>query len=600
MRIHELDPLLANQIAAGEVIERPSSVVKELIENSFDANATKIIVEINNGGQSLIRIKDNGTGVHPDDLVLALKRHATSKINSYDDLTRVMSFGFRGEALASIASVSRLKMCSATKNAENGFFIKNNLEGVIDAPAPIAHPVGTTIEVADLFYQTPARRKFLRTERTEFQHIETMMHRLALSRMDVAFQLIHNQRELFSVLPANTTQEKEKRVATILGDEFISHALCMEYEHQTMRLSGWIAEPRYSRSQADMQMIYVNNRFVRDKTIIHAVREAYRDVLFHGRHPAFLLFLEVDPLSVDVNVHPAKQEVRFRESQAIFTFVRRGIHEALSSVRPAAVETSIHRVSAREHEIEACDNFVSMSGSGSASDHVKNMPTHQQSISLQIHEQMKTYHALHDCGIATEDKSEEYPLGFAIGQIHDIYIIAQNKLGMIVVDMHAAHERILYEKMKDNFDHSKLIRQPLLLPIILELPISEIHAFENNAHLFEKMGFIIDLIGKNQLAVREIPALIQNKNCQTLLRDIFSDLIIEEKSTRVTTEINAVLSSVACHAALRAPHKLTLPEMNAILRDMEKTENSGCCNHGRPTWKQYPMNELDKIFFRGR
>ncbi|OGT45649.1 MAG: hypothetical protein A3E82_09150 [Gammaproteobacteria bacterium RIFCSPHIGHO2_12_FULL_38_11] len=587
MRIRELDPLLANQIAAGEVIERPSSVVKELIENSLDAGATKIMVEISNGGQSLIRIKDNGHGVHVKDLALALKRHATSKINSYDDLTRVMSFGFRGEALASIASVSRLKMISSTKNSDNGFFIKNNLEGLIDAPIPVAHPVGTTVEVANLFYQTPARRKFLRTERTEFQHIETMMHRLALGRMDVAFQLTHNQRDIFSVPAANSVAEIEKRIGTILGSEFMRYALCIEYAHQTMRLKGWIAEPRYSRSQADLQMIYVNNRFVRDKTIMHAVREAYRDVLFHGRHPAFLLFLEIDPSTVDVNVHPAKQEVRFRESQVVFSFVKRGVHEALSSVRPchSSLDPNAKVPEATEQEPDSLNERGKYFAS--ADDCV--IPTIRQHSLL-----------LHDCDLAHENTAVEHPMGFAIGQIHDIYIIAQNKLGMIVVDMHAAHERILYEKMKANFDHSKLIRQPLLLPIILDLPIAEIQAFENNAELFEKMGFVIDQMGKNQLAIREIPALIQNKNMQTILRDVFSDLIAQEKSSRVMAEINCVLSTVACHAAFRAPHKLMLPEMNAILREMEKTENSGCCNHGRPTWKQYAMNELDKIFFRGR
>ena len=335
MRINVLDPILANQIAAGEVIERPSSVVKELIENSLDANATKIIAEINQGGQSLIRIKDNGDGVHSDDLTLALKRHATSKINSYDDLTRVMSLGFRGEALASIASVSRLKMLSAQKNADSGFVIKNNGDGLIEAPAPIAHPVGTTVEVADLFYQTPARKKFLRAERTEFQHIETMMHRLMLSRMDVAFELTHNQKDVFCTDIAEKMQDQEKRVAIVFGAEFMAHALHMDFSHQSLQLKGWIAEPRYSRAQADLQMIYINGRFVRDKTMMHAIREAYRDVLFHGRHPAFLLFLTMDPLNVDVNVHPTKQEVRFKDSSSIFTFVKRGVHDALSSVRPA-------------------------------------------------------------------------------------------------------------------------------------------------------------------------------------------------------------------------------------------------------------------------
>ena len=586
MRIHVLDPLLANQIAAGEVIERPSSVIKELIENSLDANAKKIVVEIENGGQSLIRIRDNGFGVHPDDLTLALQRHATSKINSYDDLTAVMSLGFRGEALASIASVSRLKMTSAMQDMLHGFMIKNNIDGVIESPAPIAHPVGTTVEVADLFYQTPARKKFLRTERTEFQHIETMMHRLMLSRMDVAFQLNHNQREIFSVPAANNLQEEEKRVAIILGNDFISHALHISYENHAMQLKGWIAEPRYSRSQADMQLIYLNGRFIRDKTINHAIREAYRDVLFHGRYPAFLLYLTVDPLVVDVNVHPTKQEVRFKESQSIFSFVHRGVHEALASVRPGVITASHVE---NEQVCEHANPFV--------------FPQ-QKSMHLKVSEQMKTYHALHGDTQIMHDpvdaEKQDYPLGFAVGQIHDTYIIAQNVEGMVMVDMHAAHERILYEKMKATMAQSNLVTQPLLIPLIFELPIQEVRAFENHADVFSKMGFVIELIGNNQLMIREIPTLLKNKNIQILLRDIFADLIIEGKSTRFSAEIDAILSSVACHGALRAPHALSIVEMNAILRDMEKTENSGCCNHGRPTWKQFFMNELDKIFFRGR
>lgn len=549
MRISVLDPLLANQIAAGEVIERPSSVVKELIENSLDANASKIIAEINNGGQSLIRIKDDGFGVHPQDLTLALKRHATSKIQSYDDLTRVMSLGFRGEALASIASVSRMKMSSRQKEMESGFFIKNSLDGAIDLPSPISHPVGTTVEVADLFYQTPARKKFLKTERTEFQHIETMMHKLMLSRMDVAFQLTHNERDVFSVPVANTLQAEEKRVALIFGEEFISHALRITYENHAMQLSGWIAEPRYSRSQADMQMIFVNGRFVKDKTIMHAIREAYRDVLFHGRHPAFLLYLTVDPLSVDVNVHPAKNEVRFKDSQSIFTFVQRGVHEALSSVRPT----------------QSSENQHSHSHSHSYA------PPTQTAVPL-VSEQMDVYKKLHNEIAPAQNQIEpvtNHPLGYAIGQIHDIYIVAQNIDGMVLVDMHAAHERILYEKMKNNMSQSTIIRQPLLIPMIIDLPFQEMRAFENHFLLFEQMGFVIDQMGENQIAVREVPALIKNKNISVMLRDVFSDLIVQEKSSRVSAEINAVLSSVACHAALRAPHKLSISEMNAILRDME-------------------------------
>lgn len=579
MRIHLLDSVLSNQIAAGEVIERPASVVKELIENSLDANATKITTDIVEGGQSLICVSDNGVGIYHDDLSLALMRHATSKIHTYDDLMRVTSLGFRGEALASIASVSRMKMISATKEMNHGFYIKNNLDGTIDTPAPIAHPIGTTVEVADLFYQTPARRKFLRAERTEFLHIETMMHRLALARCDVAFQLSHNQKEIFSFSSAVTLEDQEKRVAHIFGNEFMSHALHIMYESHALKLTGWIAEPRFSRAQSDLQMIYINGRFVRDKLISHAIREAYHDVLFHGRYPAFLLYLDVDPLAVDVNVHPTKQEVRFKDSQTIFAFVKRGVQEALKNIRPAAI---VHSNSTDCCEVQA------------------NFPD-QQSMSFKVTEQMKSYHALHGSTDIDENKREEnFPLGFAKAQIHDVYILAQNELGMVLVDMHAAHERILYEKMKKNADKNTIVQQPLLIPIVLELSASELHAFETHHDCFSKMGFLIHMIGKNQIAIREVPALIKNKKIEILIRDVLSDLITKEKSTRIESVMNHVLSTVSCHAALRAPHPLTLIEMNAILRDMENTENSGCCNHGRPTWKQFSFSELDKLFFRGK
>lgn len=595
MRIHVLDALLSNQIAAGEVIERPSSVVKELIENSLDAGANRIVIEIEQGGQSLIKIKDNGHGVHPDDLMLALERHATSKIATYDDLSQVMTLGFRGEALASIASVSRLKMISTTTNSDSGWMIKNSATGAIESPMPVAHPVGTTVEVADLFYHTPARKKFLRSERTEFQHIEAMLHRLILSRSDVCFQLLHNGREIFSVLSAQTQAEQERRVGVVCGNEFVREALHITYEHHAMTMSGWISEPRFSRAQSDMQYVYLNGRFVRDKTISHAIREAYRDVLFHGRHPAYVLHIEIDPQGVDVNVHPTKQEVRFKDTQSIFSFVRRGVQEALSSVRPGMIPVS--PVLQETHTFQ---------------------PISQKTMPVKVAEQMQVYRALHG-EMHSEPTTEESiaptqpvqlemmpaenqlcPLGFAVGQIHDTYFIAQNASGMVMVDMHAAHERILYEKMKANASEVKSAMQQLLLPIVLELQSSEMHAFENHHLFFMQIGFEMELIGQNQLIVRAVPALIQHKNMHRLFHDIFSDLIVTEKSTRYAATLDHVLSTVACHAALRSPHTLNNAEINVILREMEKTENSGCCNHGRPTWKQFSKSELDKFFFRGQ
>lgn len=585
-RISVLDSVLSNQIAAGEVIERPASVVKELVENSLDANATAITVDIEQGGHRLIRVKDNGDGIHCDDLALSLVRHATSKIHTYDDLHAVESLGFRGEALASIASVSRLKMRSKTIDAETGFLIKNNLDGTVSPPAPVAHSAGTTIDVEDLFYQTPARKKFLRAERTEFQYIETMLHRLALSRSDVSFTLSHNAREIFSLKRADNLIQEEKRVSAIFGDEFMQHALRMDYENGAMRLSGWIAEPRYSRAQTDLQFLYINGRYVKDKTMLHAIREAYRDVLFHGRHPAFLLYFDIDPENVDVNVHPTKQEVRFRDQQLIFGFIRKGVSQALQAVRPGSEgENSV------DHSFNAQPIFTQPRFSTA--------PT-----SAEVSKEIQHYQSLHhQVVLDLTDKPEEkkeYPMGFAIGQVQEIYIVAQNAQGMILVDMHAAHERILYEQLKSQRDEISSVKQVLLLPVSISLSLQEIQAYENHAVFFSDIGFVINLLGRNQLIIREIPALFKNKNAAELLRDILSDLVSQEKSLRVESAIDHLLGTIACHAALRAPHRLTIPEMNVILRQMENTENSGCCNHGRPTWKLFSIAELDKIFFRGK
>lgn len=590
MRIALLDPVLSNQIAAGEVIERPASVVKELVENSLDANADAIVVAIEQGGHRLIRVQDNGDGVHKEDLTLAVLRHATSKIKTYDDLNAVESLGFRGEALASIASVSRLKISSKTEENETGFFIKNNLDGSVLPPAPIAHAKGTTIEVADLFYQTPARKKFLRAERTEFQYIETMLHRLALSRSDVSFSLIHNDREIFSVRKADSLSQEEKRVGMIYGNDFMSHALRMDYAHAGMRLSGWIAEPRYSRAQADLQMIYINGRFVKDKTMTHAIREAYRDVLFHGRHPAFLLYFELNPENVDVNVHPAKQEVRFRDQQLIFSFIRRGVHEALAAVRPAGIV---------QNNVLPVENIAT-----SFAMPVNHVFDRAQPKTAVIENQIKNYQVLHTQSTLdlteTPAENKAYPMGFAIGQIQEIYIVAQNTAGMILVDMHAAHERILYEQLKVKRELWQAARQKLLIPAVLELSLQEMQAYDTHANIFETIGFSVDPISKTQLALREVPAVIKHKNSSSIFSDVLSDLVVQEKSARVSNEVDHVLATVACHAAFRAPHRLSIVEMNALLRQMETTENSGCCNHGRPTWKLFSLSELDKIFFRGK
>lgn len=600
MRISVLDTHLANQIAAGEVIERPASVVKELVENSLDAGASKITVDIVNGGESLIRVKDNGSGIHPADLTLALKRHATSKIHTYEDLVEVVSLGFRGEALASIASVSRIKVVSATEGADCGFCVKNNLDGSLDSPSPMPHLKGTTIEVVDLFYQTPARKKFLKTARTEFQHIETLIHRLALSRCDIDFELTHNEKVIFSSRHANSPEESEKRVLAIYGKEFMSYAFQMQYEHNSMKLTGWIADPRFSRGQPDMQMIYINGRYVRDKLIMQAVRAGFHDVLFQGRHPAFLLYFSVDPATVDVNVHPSKQEVRFRDSQSIFTFIKRGIQEALAAIKPGNLDPIFPEKKDDLPEESQAQTSIGVAQPVMSAKPPVHFSPRQHAIPLLVEKQMDVYQQLHADVMSASSEGKTYPLGFAVGQVHETYLISQNEAGMVMVDMHAAHERILYEKMKKALQQSEAQRQLLLIPIAMSLSIHEMREFEKHGELFEKLGFVIDLMGENQIAVREMPTWIKSKNTEKLLRDIFSDLAVNESSGRAEDEFNHLLATIACHAALRSPHSLTNMEINALLREMESTENSGCCNHGRPTWRQFSFTELDKLFYRGQ
>jgi len=630
MRIQILDQHLSNQIAAGEVIERPASVVKELVENSIDAGAKKIIVEIEQGGIDLIRVRDDGCGIHQQDLSLAIKRHATSKIHEFSDLERVASLGFRGEALASIAAVSRLKMSSREAGADSGFTASSEGSASHSEPAPIAHPQGTTVEVRDLFFNTPARRKFLRTPRTEFQHIESILQRLALSRFDIAFTLKNNQKQIFSSQAAEQITEKEKRVDSILGRAFMQEALFIEFDAAGMKMSGWIALPKYTRSQADMQYFYINDRFVRDKLLSHAVRQAYHDVLFHGRHPVYLLYCEVDPAQVDVNVHPTKNEVRFRDGRVMHDFVMRGVHDALAQAHQGShehdhrekthqpvVSTSTEESAFSSGQLEhAGSSSVAAGGKSRTGSNTYYRPSsgEQKNMSFVVQEQMSTYAALHPGpekkhGAAVSeftnqnnlvDDKEEHPLGFAIAQLHDIYILAQNKKGLVLVDMHAACERLVYENMKHQFAEQGIIMQKLLIPVTISVNSQEMQCWEKHGELFEKCGLRIDAVGPDSLAVREIPVLLKNKNTEQLVRDVLSDLITHESSDRIQEQINAILGTMACHGAVRANHHLTIPEMNAVLREMELTERSGQCNHGRPTTVQFTIAELDKFFLRGQ
>jgi DNA mismatch repair protein MutL len=626
-RIHLLSPRLANQIAAGEVVERPANIVKELVENALDAGASRIDIDAEQGGIKLLRIRDDGFGIDKDDLALALSRHATSKIITLDDLEAVGSLGFRGEALASISSVTRLTLTSHARDAEEAWSVSVEGRDMQASVSPAAHPVGTTVEVRDLFFNTPARRKFLRTEKTEFSHLEEYVKRLALSRYDVAFSLRHNGRTIHQLRPAERGIEKEKRVASLLSAEFIDSAVHIETEAAGLSLQGWVGLPTFSRSQADMQYFFVNGRVVRDKLVVHAIKQAYRDVLYHGRHPAFVLYLTLDPKLVDVNVHPTKHEVRFRDGRLVHDFLFRTLHRALGDVRPEdrlagttpgslsgditsapltqqpAPATGLqagefqgqNRLDWQPSAASTVSAGAGMSAPWSAA------PVSRDAVSEQLsaYQQMSQPLATVPQELPQSD-SDMPPLGFAIAQLHGIYILAQNALGMVVVDMHAAHERITYERLKVAVDAQGVQSQPLLVPVSLAVSEREADAAEQHADEFRQLGVELARVGPESVLVRQIPVLLQQANVAQLVTDMLSDLMEHGASDRILAHRNELLGTMACHGSVRANRRLTIPEMNALLRDMEATERSGQCNHGRPTWTQMTMAELDKLFLRGR
>ncbi|MDH5546966.1 MAG: DNA mismatch repair endonuclease MutL [Gammaproteobacteria bacterium] len=608
-RIHLLSPQLANQIAAGEVVERPSSVVKELVENSIDAGATRIEIEVEEGGVRLIRVRDDGCGIEKDDLPLALSRHATSKIHTLDDLEAVASMGFRGEALPSISSVSRLELRSRVDGDDNGWHVTGDgRELALDAK-PVPHPVGTTIEVRDLFYNTPARRKFLRTEKTEFGHLEDVIKRIALGHFQIAFQLKHNQRVIHNLPRAQGQLQMEKRVGALYGEAFIDNAVFMEMEGAGLKLWGWIGLPTFSRSQGDMQSFYVNRRVVRDKLVTHAIRQAYQDVLFHGRQPAYVLYLEIDPAKVDVNAHPAKHEVRFRESRLVHDFLFRSIHSALAELRPG--EGDAGRVPESGF---AGPTFGGTRESGSQHHTSHGTAAFQsQYKGPAVQDQIAFYRALHPQSpvidfnqpvavnsVSEEEQGHAHPLGYAIAQLHGVYILAQNQQGLVVVDMHAAHERITYERMKLDLDSDGIRAMRLLVPITLAVSSREAAMAEEHQTEFVRFGFEIDRIGPESLVVRQVPSLLKDANVDTLVRDVLSDLMEHGVSQRLRETANELLATMACHGSVRANRQLSGAEMNSLLRQMEETERSGQCNHGRPTWVQMSMDQLDKLFLRGQ
>ncbi len=594
-KIRPLPDHLINQIAAGEVIERPASVVKELLENALDAAATRLDIDIEGGGARLIRIRDNGHGIAEDELAIALQRHATSKIRSLEDLEGVLSLGFRGEAMPSIASVSRLRLLSRASDAKQAFEIRAD-GGNLSDPQPASHPVGTTIEVRDLFFNTPARRKFLKTENTEYKHIEEMIRRLALARPDVEFRLSNNGRAARRM----AVGEDLRRLGELLGPEFGTNAVALNHEGAGLQLQGWIGLPTFSRSQADQQYFFVNGRMVKDRLIAHAVRQAYRDVLYHGRHPVFVLYLSLDPTRVDVNVHPAKHEVRFRDGRLVHDFIFRTIHAALADVRPDDQPVSADLPSA---ELSRPLGSVG-SDRGYQSQNAMPLPVKEASAHYQAlyGDREPDATALAAPAIPSTDAGDEQapPLGYAVAQLHGVYILAENTEGMIIVDMHAAHERISYERLKTGLDGDGIKSQRLLVPANVACSEREADAAEAHSQLFAELGFELGRLGPETLTVRAVPTMLQQAELASLVRDVIADILSHGSSDRLRAQINEVLSTMACHGSVRANRRLTIPEMNALLRDMERTERSGQCNHGRPTWTQLTMQELDKLFLRGR
>jgi DNA mismatch repair protein MutL len=606
-RIQTLSPLLANQIAAGEVIERPASVVKELVENSLDAGATKIELEIESGGIRLIRVRDNGSGIHRDDLPLAINRHATSKVQSFDDLEKIMTLGFRGEALASVSSVSQLTVSSAQANS-TGWEI--SMLGTSEVPKvnPVSHPQGSTVTVHDLFFNTPARRKFLRSEKTEFDHIDELIKRVALSHPEVTFTLKHNQRLIRQYLAAHTPSERAQRVGILCGNAFVENALHIETQTSGLILSGWIALPTFSRSQPDLQYFYVNGRMVRDKLVAHAVKQAYQDVMYGDRYPAYVLFLEIPPQQVDVNVHPTKHEVRFRESRMVHDFICKALQDVLTGVRPGQEQTRPTLLTARTEPV--LETTVAMPAQivpqrPSTVFPVRTTQASQPLASpVKIREQMAVYAKLHEdtrkAPAVTTTVKVAPPLGFALAQLQGIYILAENAQGLVLVDMHAAHERVVYERLKKSFAEHKLLAQPLLLPLTVTLSEREVNQLEGQQELFTALAIKIERLGASVMVVREVPDVLRDSNIEQLVRDIAADFSEGDSSSRAAEMMNKILGTMACHGAVRAGRRLSLLEMNSLLRDMENTENSGQCVHGRPTWTQLSLAELDKLFLRGR
>ncbi len=644
-RIHTLDPALANQIAAGEVIERPASVVKELLENAIDAGATELIIRVEQGGATLIEIIDNGQGIHSDDLPLAVMRHATSKIKTSEDLHAIVSLGFRGEALASIAAVSRLTLMSSQSDDGVGYQVEvNGTAFDHQAIQPVALRKGTHIRVQDLFFNVPARRKFLKKPSTEFGHIEEIIRRLALTHFDIRFMLEHNNQVRLNLPVADSGQLRFQRVQQLLGHQFTQNAYWLDTQSISMRLSGWLGHPSDARPQADLQYVYVNGRIVKDKTISHALRMAYDGILHGHQYSAYLLFLEVDPEQIDVNVHPTKHEIRFLNQREVHEFVRHYAKETLSQFQTAAAELS-QAMKPEQLPIErmpqpSYQEQFSLHRAETASTQVPHEADHTHAATTavstelltefnasrpnsvdysrrpqpvsdpeRLNNALKSYLApLREQTEAVENTAErqaesevdEFPLGIAIAQLHGIYILAQNTEGLIIVDMHAAHERILLQQMKSAWDKPEFwISQQLLIPKVVSITRMQAARIEDLKDQLARLGLDIDQYGDDQAIVRGVPAILHKANFEKLIPELLHDLDPNDQAQALMHKRDAILAGMACHGAVRAHRMLSLSEMNALLRQMEQTEFASQCNHGRPTWRAFPLHQLDKLFARG-
>lgn len=647
--IEQLPSYLADQIAAGEVVERPASVVKELLENALDSGATQIEITVEEGGEKSIVVSDNGRGIPKQELLLAVSRHATSKIKTGEDLAAVATLGFRGEALASISSVSRFEISSRFEEEKAAWQINSEGEGRWSALKPAAGTVGTRVTVADLFYNTPARKKFLRTARAEFMQIDQLVKRVMLSRPEVSFKLVHNQKVIRHVIAVSDELSLKKRLVQLMGAPFVEQSLEISFEAPDITLRGWAGQPTFNRSQTDMQYLFVNGRIVRDRLLSYAVKQAYADVLYNGRHPAYALFLEIPHSLVDVNVHPSKYEVRFANGRWVYDFLRRSVRDAVA--RPVVAEqgsgaqvgqgfantgsaksfglasSAFRQEGISPLEVQTAMAFQHPYNAGNAGEtaqgltgvgHIAGQETlqsaqYQASLSggnsfnrqLQevINQRRQTTRpgGIHEGAASEYDANQPMPkLGFAKAQIHGVFILSESQHGLILVDMHAAHERVVYERFKKQWTTDRLISQPLLVPIAMAMDESQVEVWQLNEEGFSKLGFEIELLGPEQLKITAVPALLVKSDVVGLLNDMIADLAVAGQTQQVEERINEMLSTMACHGSVRANRQLTLPEMNALLREMEVTERSDQCNHGRPTWVQMSMGQLDSLFMRGQ